>query len=488
MPPSTENSPQKGLIVTSNEIVHAKYHFSLWQKRVFMYFVSLIDKDATEFGLQKVYIADLIRFFEAEQNGTVQSIIENVPRQLFETAIQVPYRDDDGNERFGEVRLITKYTKPQDRKPGNSYIELKFNEDLKPHLLDLKKQFSKYELRYIVHLQSAHAIRIYEILKSHQYRGQIELDVDFLKTILEVDNKYKLYGDFKRKIIDKAQQEMSANCDIGFVYDEIKSGKKVVTLRFTIFENKGDDKNAPRKALKKTSKAAAPPASGQPPSAEAAAEQDTLFLELQPVVIGEWGVSPTRLMELMKTHPAEQIRQAFRVTKRKAHTGGLNSKAGFFIEAIQKGFTDEQEQQARKKSELAAREAKRNAEAQELQKTLEDLQQAAIAEIHALIRNMVEKDAGIRTHAIEAIKRSQSWLIKREIEKLGDEPHEQAFRENAILREAVIWEIVAQNKAVFLPVSVKYGEQIKPIAAALTNRYGVKPNLDFTMKTFLKMQ
>lgn len=488
MPPSTENSPQKGLIVTSNEIVHAKYHFSLWQKRVFMYFVSLIDKDATEFGLQKVYIADLIRFFEAEQNGTVQSIIENVPRQLFETAIQVPYRDDDGNERFGEVRLITKYTKPQDRKPGNSYIELKFNEDLKPHLLDLKKQFSKYELRYIVHLQSAHAIRIYEILKSHQYRGQIELDVDFLKTILEVDNKYKLYGDFKRKIIDKAQQEMSANCDIGFVYDEIKSGKKVVTLRFTIFENKADNKKADRQTGKKTSKSAAMPTNGQPPSADIPAEQDMLFLELQPVVIGEWGVSPTRLMELIKAHPVEQIRQAFRVTKRKAHTGGLNSKAGFFIEAIQKGFTDEQEQQARKKSELAAREAKRNAEAQELQKNLEDLQQAVMAEVHASIRALVEKDASVRTRAIEAVKQSQSWLIRRTLEKLGPEPDEQVFRENTTLREAVIWEIVAQNKESFLPISTKYGKQIKPIANSLMGKYGVNPNIDFTMKSFLTMQ
>ena len=127
--------PNKGLVVTSNELIHAKYHFSLWQKRVFMYFVSLIEKEAVEFGLQKVFIADLVRFFEAEQNGTVADIIEKVPRQLYETSIQVPYRDEEGHERLGEVRLVTKYTKPQDKKEGNAYIELKFNEDLRPHLI-----------------------------------------------------------------------------------------------------------------------------------------------------------------------------------------------------------------------------------------------------------------------------------------------------------------------------------------------------------------
>ena len=53
------------LVVTSNDLVLAKYNFSLWQKRVFNYFVSQIDKDAREFMMQRVYVSDLIRFFNA---------------------------------------------------------------------------------------------------------------------------------------------------------------------------------------------------------------------------------------------------------------------------------------------------------------------------------------------------------------------------------------------------------------------------------------
>ena len=458
----SENVPDRGLIVTSNELIHAKYHFSLWQKRVFMYFVSQIGKEVSDFGLQKVYIADLVRFFESEQNGTVADIIENVPRQLYETSIQVPSRDAEGNERFGEVRLVTKYTKPQDKNPGNAYIELKFNEDLKLHLLDLKKQFSKYELRYIVHLQSAHAIRIYEILKSHQYQKQIELDVDYLKVILEVSEKYKLYGDFKRKIIDKAQADLALFCDIGFTYKEIKSGRKVVTLRFTIFENKPSGKAAAEPSETET------PA---PPAPENSAENDALFMEVQEIVVGEWGVSPSRLLDLVRAHEPGTVRQAMRVTKRRIASGALANPAGFFIEAVQKGFTDETEmadkKAARKTEGKTEEQAAKLAKITELKNQLDDRLDTMRGEINATIRSLVEADESTRARAIEAVIATQNPILKKEITKLGGEPTAQDFREKAMLREAVVWEIVGQNALSFAEIKSRSAPDVAPLVKLL---------------------
>lgn len=452
----SENAPKKGLIVSSNELIHAKYHFSLWQKRVFMYFVSQIGKEASDFGLQKVYIADLVRFFESDQNGTVADIIENVPRQLYETSIQVPSRDAEDNERFGEVRLITKYTKPQDKRPGNAYIELKFNEDLKPHLLDLKKQFSKYELRYIIHLQSAHAIRIYEILKSHQYQKTIDLDVDYLKVILEVAEKYKLYGDFKRKIIDKAQADLAQFCDIAFTYQEIKSGKKVVTLRFTIFENKPGEnpKTAPRPT---------PPR----PEKSADAERDALFVEVQAVAVGEWGLSPSRLLDLIRTHEPEAVRQAFRVTKRRSATAAVANKAGFFVEALQKGFTDDTEATVKRSAQQSAGQAEKNIRLEGVKGQLEGQLDAMRGDINTVIRQLVEADETARARAIEAVNKTLNPILRKEISKLGGEPTAQDFRENPKLREAVVWEIVGQNAPFFEEIKQRFAPEIAQLVRVL---------------------
>lgn len=455
-----EGMPTRDLIVTSNELIHAKYHFSLWQKRVFMYFVSQIGKDVSEFGLQKVYISDLVRFFESEQNGTVADIIENVPRQLYETSIQVPSRDAEGNERFGEVRLVTKYTKPQDKNPGNAYIELKFNEDLRPHLLDLKKQFSKYELRYIVHLQSAHAIRIYEILKSHQYQNTIDLDVDYLKVILEVSEKYKLYGDFKRKIIDKAQGDLAQFCDLGFSYSELKVGKKVVTLRFTIFEN--------RPGAQQPTDGGDPAESPATPQRDA--ERDALFTEIQPVAVDEWGISPNRLADLINAHGPETVRKAFRVTARRAAAGGLANRAGFFVEAVQKGFADEAEATAKRTAKKSAEEADRAAQMAALKNQLGDQLDTMRGEINAAIRQLVVADETARARAIKAVAATQNPILKKEMEKLAPSPREQDFRENPKLREAVVWEIVGQNAPVFGEIKARFAPEV----AALTKVLGKK--------------
>jgi plasmid replication initiation protein len=450
-----DNSLQKGLIVTSNEIIHAKYHFSLWQKRVFMYFVSKIEKDATEFGMQKVQIADLVRFFETEQNGTVTDIIEKIPKQLYETSIQVPYRDEEGNERFGEIRLVTKYTKPQDKSEGNAYIELKFNEDLKPHLLDLKKQFSKYELRHIVHLQSAHAIRIYEILKSHQFKRQIELDVDYLKSILEVDTKYKLYADFKRKIIEKSQEDLLKNCDIAFTFQEVKAGKKVIALKFSIFENQPNQKKG-KSASNNTENIETVDA-----NTALDADRDALFIEIQPVAIGEWGVSPTRLLELIGTFSTDQIRQAFRVTERKAKSGLISSKAGFFIEAIQKGYSDDQELNTRKKAKVTEKATDLKKAAQNAQVTLEATLKTMREEINQVIRNLVEADNSVRLQAIDNISKTKNPVLQREMEQYSGQPTEQDFRDNTRLREAIIWDIVAHNAEDFKDISQRYAPTVK---------------------------
>jgi plasmid replication initiation protein len=232
-----KSNESTALVVTSNDLVLAKYNFSLWQKRIFNYFVSQIDKDATDFTLQRIYISDLIHFFDAGDGREVYEIIANVPKQLYNSSIKVPYISEEGHHRYGEMRIITRYTKPEDREQGNAYIEFKFNDDLKPHLLELKRRFLRYDMQNIVGLQSVHSVRMFEILKSYEYLGEVSFEVEFLKTVLELGDKYKLYADFRRYVIDKAREDLTKYCDIFFDYQEIKKGRKVNEIVFIIRKN-----------------------------------------------------------------------------------------------------------------------------------------------------------------------------------------------------------------------------------------------------------
>ncbi len=232
-----ENQDDKSLIVSSNSLIEAKYNFSLWQKRIFVFMVNQIQVQDKDFRLMRFNIKDIMNFFQVKSKEDYR-IIRQVPEDLYNVSMKTPYISAEGNKRWKEVRVISQYTRPEDMAENNAYIELKFNDDLKPHLIQLRELFTKYEIKYIIGLRSVYSFRIYEILKSRSFlKGVKEISVDELKEVLDVEDKYKLYADFKRKIVMQAQKELTAFCDITFTIKEKKQGKKVTSLEFTIHPN-----------------------------------------------------------------------------------------------------------------------------------------------------------------------------------------------------------------------------------------------------------
>ncbi|HAO52059.1 TPA: hypothetical protein DCQ85_01170 [Candidatus Magasanikbacteria bacterium] len=124
-------------------------------------------------------------------------------------------------------------------------LEIAFNYDLCPFLLELDIPYTKYYLKNVKPLDSIYAIRIYELLKQYEntkIKGELwgrTIEIDELKQILGIPpNEYKLYADFKRRVIFQAQKEINKKTDIIFEFEEIKSsGKKIKSLKFIIHKN-----------------------------------------------------------------------------------------------------------------------------------------------------------------------------------------------------------------------------------------------------------
>ena len=181
---------KNNLVVSSNDLVHAKYDLTLWQKRVFVYAINQLQKDDTGFETIRMNVSDIIRFFRGSDGIKTYTAIIEAPKSLDKT-IEIPYITDKGFLRYGFVKLLQRYTIPADDRKDNQYIELCFNNDLKPHLLELKEKFLKYDIENVIELQSTYSFRMFEILKTYEFRKTIDLDVDYLRKILGVTEKYK---------------------------------------------------------------------------------------------------------------------------------------------------------------------------------------------------------------------------------------------------------------------------------------------------------
>jgi len=96
-------------------------------------------------------------------------------------------------------------------------------------------------------MKSKYSPRIYEILKCNEFKkqGYIEIEIDELRKLLKTEGMYHQYQDFKRKIIIQTQKELKKLTDISFEFEEIKTGRKVTSLKFYIKANNSKTANKP---------------------------------------------------------------------------------------------------------------------------------------------------------------------------------------------------------------------------------------------------
>jgi hypothetical protein len=187
----------------------------------------------------------------------------------------------------------------------------------------------------------------------NQYKLRFELEE--LKEILGVSEKYQQYAGFKMRVLDEAQQRLAEKTDIGFKYDEIKAGKKVTALTFHIYNNK--NKEIPQTTVTNT-----------PKSDE---EQENLILELTPIVVKKFGVSLKVFMSLVEKYTEGEVRKAVQITEKALQENKVDNAAGFFVEALRGGYEDSAAQKKQAEAQKVT-EKKAKIEALKKEKQIEE--------------------------------------------------------------------------------------------------------------------
>lgn len=380
----SKDDGQKKLVVTSNDLIHAKYSFSLWQKRVFVYMVSQININDTDFEIQKMYVKELMDFFKVK-NKDDYNVIQRLPEQLYEMSMKMPYSTEKGHKRWREIRILSQYTRPEDKEEDNAYVEMKFNDDLKPHLLELKRLFNQYDIRNIIHLRSVYSFKMYELIKSSEYIGKWEVSLEDLKEMLDVEDKYKHYGSFKLKVLNQAQKDLTECCDVTFTYEEKTIRKRVDRLVFYI------TKNQPTKGDKIAAKTLKPDKIVV--NTEGVGEVNTDdFDRLFSIYYGqlkEYGISASILTVWLNSYPAAHIEACVKDFLDKAAKGKLRttekSQQGGYLRTLieQADFSTKQEMDKIKKA------------VRQKQTVAENQKQTAEDHKKAQIKAQIERENGI---------------------------------------------------------------------------------------------
>jgi len=218
--------PQDYWVTKANALVEANYRLTLIQQRIVLVMASQVQPDDEDFKWYRLNVQDFMEILGINNHNLYREMLAAI-RELMKRLVTIPLGDD--------LYLETHWINDALFRVGAGYMDVAFSPKLKPFFLHLKERFTTYKLKNVMQLKSSYSIRIYELLKQYQGIGKRTITIDSLRKMLGIELKeYSLYGDFKRKVILVAHREINEKTDILFEYREIKLGRKVNELEFTI--------------------------------------------------------------------------------------------------------------------------------------------------------------------------------------------------------------------------------------------------------------
>jgi plasmid replication initiation protein len=225
----------KDYIVTkSNTLVTANYDLSLQEQKLILTLASMVQPNDEEFKEYEFKIKEFMELLGVDTK-TKYTEIPKITKELMKKVFEI---------REGQDIVQLSWLSSARYKTGNGVVVLKFDSSLKPYMLQLKELYTSYKLENILSLRSKYSLRLFEVLKSNQFKKVWIVELDELKKILGVTEKsYSVYQNIKNRIVIQAQKELKEKTDIEFDFEEIKTGRKVTSLKFYIHSNKTKNKN-----------------------------------------------------------------------------------------------------------------------------------------------------------------------------------------------------------------------------------------------------
>lgn len=215
------------IVTQSNRLIEARHMkpLSAREQKIILTMVSMIQPDDEDFKEYNISIKEFSEMLGLKGHAKYEEIKE-VALHLQEKTIFIP--DEDGF-------ITTNWVASQRYKEGEGVLKLSFSPYLKPYLLQLKTQFTSYKLSNILSLGSGYSIRLYELMKKWQHLGQWEYPVEELKLKFGIEEgMYSRYTHFKNRVLKKAVEEVNEKTDLHIRFNEIKQGRKVEKISFTI--------------------------------------------------------------------------------------------------------------------------------------------------------------------------------------------------------------------------------------------------------------
>ncbi len=220
-------------VAQSQAILDASYNLGKDAKRFLMLVFQQITSKQNSDGWYFIKVADFAQVYNLSTHEASRDV-RGAHDDLWENNIRIfPSEDEILEKRFIIDRNV--------RRAHGEY-GVRFHPDLLPYLHDLSVSFS-HKLADVAYLRNAHHIRLYMWLNARKSEGVVDITVAFFRERLELwrNKSYERYGNIKSRVIEPAISAINETTPLNVVFEEVKVGRIVVSLRFHVSEKSSFD-------------------------------------------------------------------------------------------------------------------------------------------------------------------------------------------------------------------------------------------------------
>ncbi|WP_029324686.1 replication initiation protein [Butyrivibrio sp. AE3004] len=226
------------VVMANSMILHSASKLNLNELKLLRFIIMQTKKGDKELYQFEVDIKEMAKALEMSVK-TLYRELDTMSTHLMQEVIFIGDKVNDKWKKFHWVD-VCEYEKGK--------ITIKISDELKPFLVGLRGNFTRYRLSEILSLNSVYAIRIYEILNGYMNENnlphadvaiEVSISIEEIRKVTDTTDKFERYSNFKAKVIDTALKEINQKSNYHISATPYKDGRTIAGFDFLIESQAG---------------------------------------------------------------------------------------------------------------------------------------------------------------------------------------------------------------------------------------------------------
>ena len=215
---------KNNLIVKSNQVIEASYTLTTIEQRLILSAIAQVPKgeEISDDVLYPLTTKNLVKLGGDEKASHKE--FKDAVNRLYERSIILRDGDESDSFRWIQEKVFK----------GSTIAFIRFSKPILPFLSNLKAEFTKYLESDIVGMSSPYSIRFYELIMQYRSIGHREIRLEDLRWMFQLQNKYPVWADLKKRVIEQATKEINEHSPYNLTIEPKRTGRKItrIVLKF----------------------------------------------------------------------------------------------------------------------------------------------------------------------------------------------------------------------------------------------------------------